>query len=61
MDYYIGKYYMYIVGGWYIFIHNIHLYYKLCNRIVGVMVSGVLASSAVDREFESGWVKPKTI
>jgi hypothetical protein len=52
---------MYIVGGWYIFIHNIHLYYKLCNRIVGVMVSGVLASSAVDREFESGWVKPKTI
>ena len=30
------------------------------NHISGVMVS-VLASSAVDRGFESDWVKPKTI
>ena len=36
------------------------LNFYLCCRIGGVMVS-VLASGVVDRGFESGLVKPKTI
>ena len=38
---------------------NMHSY-RFFNRIGGLMVS-VLASSAVDRGFEPGQVKPKTI
>ena len=42
------------------FINCTTCYFYNINEISGVMVS-VLPSSAVDRGFEPGWVKPKTI
>ena len=40
--------------------YNIVMFYLLCRRIGDVLVS-LLAPSAVDRGFEAGRVKPKTI